>query len=85
MSGGGFFGYIMNGAVFSGLWWVLGACIDRIGIAFNRSIEIMPTFQDAVNGFSTMQIIWGSLLAIMWLVLSINYFIVENTNIPQEV
>ncbi len=85
MSAGGLFGYVFNIITFGAIWWVLGALVDRLGMVFNQTIEVLPTFQDAVNGFSTVQVIWGSLLAIMYVFLSINYFLTANSDVPQEV
>ena len=85
MSAGGLFGYVFNIIAYGAIWWVLGALVDRLGMAFNSTINVLPTFQDAVTGFTTIQVIWGSLLAIMYIFLSINYFITTNSQQTQEV
>ena len=73
MSAGNFFGTLFVSIMVSAVWIVLGAAIDKIGQIFNRTIQILPTFQDAVTGFTITQQIWSVLLIVMWLFIWINY------------
>ena len=85
MSAGNITGLIVNLVFFIAIWSVVGIVVDKIGAAFNRSIVLMPTMQDAVNGFHLTQIIYGILPLIMFLVLLINYFVNENAQSSGEV
>ena len=85
MSAGGMFGLIMNTIFFAGLWAVVGVVVDKLGVAFNVTIRLMPTLQDAVNGFYITQIIYGILPVIVFIMLLINYFVNENAQSSQEV
>jgi hypothetical protein len=85
MSAGGLFGTIMNFVVFAGLWTVVGSVFDRIAVIFNSTMRIMPTMQDAANGFALTQMIYGVLPIIVFIALVINYVLVENSNVSGEV
>lgn len=73
MSAGNFFGTIFVCAMSSVVWMVLGFAIDKLGAIFNKTIQLLPTFQDAANGFSMQQTIWMILLALIWILAWINY------------
>jgi hypothetical protein len=79
MSAGNLFGSIWNTALFGGLWAVLGAAIDKISIAFNTTIKVLPSLQDAVNGMNIMQWVWSMILIIMFIVIWMNYLFNENS------
>ena len=79
MSAGGVVGLFFNLAAFAGIWIVVGVVVDKIGQIFNMTIQLMPTYQDAVNGFSMMQTIYGILPVIVFIALVINYFVQENS------
>jgi type II secretory pathway component PulF len=85
MSAGGLFGLFMNMFIAAALWMGIGAVVDRIGAIFNQTINMLPSFQDAVNGFSITQTIWSFLLVIIFIALSINYLINENSLSSGEV
>jgi hypothetical protein len=85
MSAGGLVGLIMNTIFFAGIWSVVGIVVDKLGAAFNSSIVLMPTMQDAVNGFAITQIIYGLLPVVMFIFLLINYFVNENSQSSGEV
>jgi hypothetical protein len=79
MSAGNLFGSIWNTCLFGGLWAVLGAAIDKISIAFNTTIKVLPSLQDAVNGMGIMQWIWSMILIVMFFVIWMNYLFNENS------
>jgi hypothetical protein len=85
MSAGGVVGLFMNLLFFAGLWTVIGVVVDKLGQIFNLSITIMPTYQDAVNGFNMMQTIYAILPVIVFIALVINYFVQENSMSSGEV
>lgn len=80
MSAGALFGTAMNMILFAGFWTVIGVVFDRVAVVFNSTIRLMPTMQDAVNGFALTQIIYGILPIIVIAALAINYVLVENNN-----
>ena len=73
MSAGNLLGSAFVGLASSAMWIVLGAVIDKLGIVFNRTIAVLPTFQDAVNGFKITQMIWTVILIIIWIAIWFNY------------
>jgi hypothetical protein len=85
MSAGGIFGLVMNILIFSGIWTVVGVVVDKFGVVFNSTMRVMPTMQDAVNGFAITQIVYGILPVIMFITLLINYFVNENAQSSGEV
>jgi hypothetical protein len=85
MSAGGLVGLFMNMTFFAAFWTVLGVVVDKIGQIFNQTIKIMPSYQDAVNGFTMMQTIYAALPVIVFLALILNYFITENSMSSGEV
>lgn len=66
-------GTVFVGITFSAMWIVVGAMIEKIGIIFNHLIKILPTFQDAVNGFQLTQVIFTVIPIVVWLALWFNY------------
>lgn len=85
MSAGGLFGTIMNFFVFAAIWTVIGYVFDKLAVIFNSTMRILPTFQDAANGFALSQLIYASLPAIVFLALVVNYLLVENSQTSGEV
>ena len=85
MSAGGLFGLFLNLFVAAGLWTVLGAAVEKVAKAFNSTIAIMPTLQDAVNGFSLMQTVWGVIMIVIFLALIVNYLFEESNRATREV
>ena len=67
MSAGGVVGYIFNLVMFAGIWTVIGVVVDKIAVIFNITIQLMPSYQDAVNGFSMMQTIYAALPVVVFI------------------
>lgn len=85
MSAGAVAGSILNFLVFAGVWMVIGTVFDKIAVVFNSTIKLMPTFQDAVNGFAMTQVAYGILPAVYFIALVINYVLTENSAASGEV
>ena len=85
MSAGNFFGLIMNTVFFAGLWTILGAAIDKMGQAFNSTIGVIPTYQDAINGFTMQQTFWVALPILYFIFLCVNYVMNENSKSSGDV
>ena len=85
MSAGGLFGLFMNMTFFAVFWTMLGIVVDKVCVLFNQTIRLMPTYQDAVNGFQITQTIYGILPVIVLVFLLINYFVNENATSSGEV
>jgi len=85
MSAGALFGSFMNFFIFAGEWMVIGTVFDKVASIFNSTIRLMPTMQDAVNGFALTQIIYGALPVVFAFALFINYILVENSSSSGEV
>jgi hypothetical protein len=79
MSAGNFIGSVFNTVFFGGLALVLGYAVEKVFRAFNHSITVLPTFQDAVNGFTVLQTIWSAIWIIMFIVIWVNYLLNENS------
>jgi uncharacterized membrane protein len=79
MSAGNLIGSLWNTVFFAGLWIVLGAALDKVFKAFNTSIKVLPSLQDAVNGMGIVQTVWGMILIILFIVIWINYLMNENS------
>ena len=77
MSAGNLIGTIFVCVVFSAMWVVLGAAVDKIGLIFNHTIQLLPSFQDAANGMTLMQTVWIVIPILVWIVLWINYAVNE--------
>jgi hypothetical protein len=73
MSAGNFMGTIFVCVMATAMWIVLSLAIEKVALVFNRTIALIPTFQDAVNGFQITQVIWSILLIIIWIALWFNY------------
>jgi len=85
MSAGALFGTFMNFFIFAGVWMVIGTVFDKVASIFNSTITLMPTMQDAVNGFALTQVVYGVLPAIYFIALFFNYWLVENSSSSGEV
>ena len=86
MSFGAAVGLGFNILAFSVFWTILGLAVDKLGIVFNYSIRLIPSYQDALNGFTMMQTVYGIVLpGIVFLALIFNYFIQENSMASGEV
>ena len=79
MSAGNFIGSVFNTIFFPGLYIVLSAALDKIFKAFNSSIQVLPSMQDAVNGMDIVKFVWTILLALMIIVIWMNYLFNENS------
>lgn len=73
MSAGNFLGTLFVSVMFSAIWLVIGAMIEKIGMVFNHLIPLLPTMQDAVNGFAITQTIFIIIPAIVWIAIWFNY------------
>ena len=79
MSAGNLIGSLWNTVFFAGLWIVLGAALDKVFKAFNTSIKVLPSMQDAVNGMGIVQTVWGVILIILFITIWVNYLMNENS------
>jgi hypothetical protein len=79
MGAGNLLGSAFTTILFSGLWIVLGYAVDKIVKAFNTSIKVLPSMQDAVNGMAIMQWVWTFILVIVFIAIWINYLMNENS------
>jgi hypothetical protein len=84
MSAAGLAGLFFNLFSAAAIWTVLGIAVEKIVQIFNTQIAVFPTFQDAVNGMSLMQVIWSAIMVIIFLGLLINYFVNESVGVPGE-
>ena len=79
MGAGNLLGAIFNTIFFGGLWVVLGMVVEKLFRAFNTSIGILPSLQDAANGLTIMQIGWSIICVIIFIVIWLNYLFNENS------
>lgn len=79
MGAGNFIGSCWNTLLLGTLWLVLGYAMEKIFRAFNSTMRLLPTLQDAVNGMSQMQFIWGILFIGIFCVIWANYLMNENS------
>lgn len=79
MSAGNLIGSVWNTLFLDGLWLVLGYAMEKVFRAFNTSIRLLPTLQDAVNGMTQMQWIWSILFILIFFVIWANYLLNENS------
>lgn len=85
MSAGSLIGTIANIIFFAIFWTILGVAVDKIGYSFNLSIRTIPTFQDAVTGFTMVQQVFWLLPAIVAVTLLIDHILTENSKRSGEV
>jgi hypothetical protein len=85
MSAGGLIGTVGNIIFFGVFWIILGVAIDKVGYAFNKTINIIPTFQDAVTGFTMVQQVYLIMPALVFVVLIVDYILTENSKRSGEV
>lgn len=79
MSAGNLIGAIFNSIFLPAVWIVLSAAMDKLFSAFNTSIRLLPSLQDAVNGMDIVKVAWVGVLILIWLVIWINYAMNENS------
>lgn len=79
MSAGNFFGSVWNTVILGGMWTILGFAMDKIFKAFNTTLAVLPTYQDAVNGLGIMQVIWSSIMIVIFFVIWLNYLLNQNS------
>jgi len=72
------FGVIFVNIFFAALWTILGAIVDKIADVFNMTIQLMPTMQDFVNGFTMMQTIWVILPILVFVFTVMDYVLSQN-------
>ena len=85
MSAGGIFGLFFNLTAFAAIWTIFGMLVDKVAAVFNWSIRLLPSMQDAINGFSATEIAYGILPAIAAVVFILNYYMNEHSASSQEV
>ena len=85
MSAGSLIGTIANIFFFGVFWLILGVAVDKVAYAFNMSIRTIPTFQDAVTGFTMVQQVYLIMPAIVFIVLIVDHFLTENSRSSGEV
>jgi hypothetical protein len=79
MGAGNILGSLWNTIFFLGLWIVMGAAVDKLFSAFNTSIRVLPSLQDAIDGMSIMKVAWVTILVIVIFVIWLNYLFNENS------
>lgn len=79
MSAGNFIGSVWNTVFLNGMWIILGWAMEKIFRAFNTTMRLLPTLQDAVNGMSQIQWIWSISFIIIFIVVWANYLMNENS------
>ena len=85
MSWGSLFGALFNTVAFAALWTILGRFVEVLTRAFNYTITILPSFQDAVNGFNLMQYAWIAIMVIILIGIWVNYIVTSNAEANQVV
>ena len=85
MSAGSLIGTLFNLGIFGVFWIILGIAVDKIGWAFNLSIRAIPTFQDAVTGFTMVQWIYTIIPALVFVTLIVDHVLTENSKSSGEV
>lgn len=78
MGAGNLLGAVWNTCFFGGIWIVLGAVVDKLFSAFNRSIRVLPSLQDAANGMDIMKTAWVVIMILIFFVVWLNYLLNEN-------
>lgn len=79
MGAGNLIGSVFNTVLFGGLWIVLSAAVDKIFVAFNRSLLVLPSLQDAADGMGIMKIAWWAIMVVIFFVIWMNYLLNENS------
>jgi predicted Rossmann-fold nucleotide-binding protein len=79
MGAGNLLGAVWNTVIFGGIWIVMGAVVDKMFSAFNRSISVLPSLQDAANGMDIMKIAWTVIMVLIFFVIWLNYLLNENS------
>jgi len=72
------FGVIFVNIFFAALWTILGAVVDKIADVFNMTINLMPTMQDFVSGFTMMQTVWVALPILVFVFTVLDYVLSQN-------
>ena len=85
MSAGSLIGTIATIFFFGVFCLILGVAVDKVAYAFNMSIRTIPTFQDAVTGFTMVQQVYLIMPAIVFIVLIVDHFLTENSRSSGEV
>jgi hypothetical protein len=79
MSAGNFLGALWNSILLPGVYLILSAALDKVFKAFNTSIKVIPSMQDAVKGMDIVKSVWIGILILIFLVIWINYLMNENS------
>ena len=85
MSFGSLFGAMWNTVAFAVIWVILGKVVEVVTRAFNISITVLPSFQDAVNGMNIMQTAWTGIMVLIFIGVWVNYVINEHQATNQVV
>lgn len=85
MSAGNIIGLFFNLFAFATIWTFVGWVVDRIAIMFNSTLNLLPSLQDAATGFSLVQMIYGIIPAIAFVVILFNYYLNEHSREQAEV
>ena len=66
MSAGNYLGAGLASLLSIGVWWVFGKALDKVGAIFNKTLTVIPSFQDAANGFTfTQQVYLLSIVVVL--------------------
>ena len=79
ISAGNFIGALWNSILLPGVYICLSAALDKIFKAFNTSIKVLPSLQDAVNGMDIVKTVWVVILILIFFVIWLNYLLNENS------
>jgi hypothetical protein len=80
MAAGNYLGALLATVFSFGMWWIIGKAFDILVPVFNKTITILPSFQDAVSGFSLVQWIYSITLFVILLGIWINAVLNEVTD-----
>ena len=84
MSFGSFFGACFNTSAAAAIWTVCGKFVEVVTKGFNQVITVVPTFQDAVTGFTIQQFAWSAIMVVILLGIWLNYLINSSNPANQE-
>lgn len=84
MSWGSLFGALFNTVAAAMCWVGCGKFVEVVTRAFNSTIAVVPSFQDAVTGFTIQQYIWSAIMVIILLGIWLNYYVNSNSPVNQE-
>jgi hypothetical protein len=71
-------GLIFNLLFFSGIWAVVSVIIDKLVPIFNTTCTFINCFEDGINTFGMLLIVWRIILVLIWIGCLINYIVMKN-------